>query len=240
MRSCLRKAEYLLFVLVLVMTVFSGCLLENDQPKTRPDKSRGLLINDDPISQGTARLPLTVVSREFTRSGSTVSCPYVASEDMDLLNLSIQSAFFDFADRLNVEGGRVGYSVEFNRSGLLSFIITLTSPRGGLLYVDTVNFDCDTGHRVFLDECFGRQTAEYAPRLTEIVTRYAAENGLTVLGEVPDVKNNSAFIFTSYGVCLIYREYELCTYDGGTPRIPVTFIAVKDLITSKGLLNRLN
>ena len=70
------------------------------------------------------------------------------------MNLSIKTAFSDFAADCGVGDGTVSYNVEFNRAGLLSFTVQLTGQGGIVLFSDTASFNCDTGRRVYLDDSF--------------------------------------------------------------------------------------
>ena len=228
----------LLLMLVLCMA-FSGCLLITEPESAAPSRPRGYFIDEDPIRQSTARDPLTVLTRSMTVGGCSVNYPFVASDSMDLLNLSIKTAFSDFAADCGVSDGTVSYNVEFNRSGLLSFTVQLTGQGGIVLFSDTASFNCDTGRRVYLDDCFGASYTDYPSRLSGLVTRFVEERGLTVVGSIPRIKDSTPFVFTNDGLALVFREYELCTHDGGAPRVPVPLSAVQDLVEADGLLNRI-
>ena len=227
-----------LLLALLICAVFSACVIETDEKPEPPAKSRGSFMEDDPVKQAASRTPLTIVTRNFTKAGSVVNCPYIASRDMDLLNYSIRSAFADFAETCAAEDGYVSYSVEFNSMGLLSLTMIMTGPNGLVYFTDTANFNCDSGSRVLLDDCFGEAYTDYTSRLRGIVETYAEQNGLELIGGVPPIRDVSPFIFTENGISLVYREYELTTYSDTPVRVPIPLAAVKDLVAVNGVLNR--
>lgn len=234
-KSCAAIA-YLLLIAVVLTTL--GCAVENG-PGTRfrvPKVSPEPIIDLGP--QAIVRHSLSMIPKVITLNGCQVRFPYVCNPDMDRLNLSIQSTFMDFANASEVDGGEVGYTVEFNRYGLLSFIMTYTTADGDILFIDAADFDSDTGLRVKLPECFGSDT-DFAPRVNELIEKRIGESGLTLLGRTPTVGEDTLFVFTFSGIELLYRPYEAFSYDAGTARIPITMYETSGVTAPDGLLNRL-
>lgn len=235
MKTLRAAAAYLLLAVILLTT---GCAVENG----RGTRIRVPIVSPEPIidlgPQAIVRHSLSVISKVFTLNGCRVRVPYVCNPDMDRLNLSIQSTFIEFANESEAEGGEIGYTVEFNRYGLLSVIMTYTSVDGDVTFMDAADFDSDTGLRVKLADCFGAE-ADFSQRVNELIEKRVEELGLTVLGKTPTVDENTLFVFTFSGVELVYRPYEAFTYDAGVARIPITMYETSGVTEPDGLLNRL-
>ena len=188
-------------------------------------------------SQSIIRQSLTVVAKKADMSGCRVTYPYVCNANMDLLNLSIHTVFAEFAEYCETPGAEIGYTVEFNRFGLLSFLLTCTSG-GRTIASDAANFNCDTGERVYLSDCFGSTETDYTVRLRDVLARSVEQNGYTYLGQEPAMDDSTLFLFTYGGIYLVFREYELFSSDAGTVKVMVKISSVMDHLAPDGLLNR--
>lgn len=233
----LRLITAYLILAAVVLAVFSGCAIEPPEEPTRPARA---VVNDDPgFKQAVVRRKLTITPRVLDYGSCTIVYPYVCDNNMYLLNLSIRSAFAEFAERCEAEKGEVRYSVAFNRYGLLSLKLVYATPGGVVIATDTANFDTDTGRLIDLHDCFGSTGADYLGLLRDYVLRYVEQNGLKLIGEVPALNDGSPFLFTYDGILLVYREYELVTPDTAQPTIKIRVSSVSDIIAKDGLLNRL-
>jgi hypothetical protein len=232
-----RKTAYLALLLALI-TLLSGCIAyeEREKPSFNSPHS-GLEIPSAPEEPDVIRLSLTVVAKKAEMSECKVTYPYVCNANMDLLNLSIHTVFAEFAADCETPGAEVNYTLEFNRYGLLSFMLTCTS-NGKVINEDAANFDSDTGKRVRLSDCFGSTETDYTVRLRDILARSIEQNGYTILGQEPSMDDSTLFLFTYGGIYLVFREYELFSSDAGSPRIKVKISAVMDHLAPDGLLNR--
>ena len=164
--------------------------------------------------------------------------PFPRERDPPLCAVVEFNAFEEFRSSCGVQGGKIEYSLEFNRYGLLSLLMTCLSEDGKPLFYETANFNTDTGLRVSLTECFGAG-ADPGERLNELVAAYAEANDMTYISSGPNVTDSTQFLFTFGGLTLVFREYELFTPDAGTTRIKVRCAEVQDLLAADGLLNRL-
>lgn len=237
MRRIAAKIAY--FAAALVMLFTAGCKIA-DKPDVHirvPKRSPEPIIEIDP--QASVRHSLSIITKLVVQNGCRIHFPYVCNPDMDLLNMALQSAFTEFASECEAEGGEVDYTIEFNRFGLLSFILNYVSDDGSLLYTDTANYDTDTGKRVSLFECFGTGKDDPTDRLNELVGRRIAEKGYTVLGEVPSVSDDTLFVFAFGGLDICFRPYEAFSYDAGSPRLRISIYETSGYIADDGLLNRL-
>ncbi len=233
-RAALKTAYITLLALCLLLV---GCRIET-KPGARPvHGDRDEQVLDDAVPKEPVREPVLILSRSIAVNGCTVSYPHVYDANMNLLNTAIFSAFSELAGQCSASS-QLTYTTNFNSLGLLSFTLVCKSAEGKTLLIDTANFDVDTGRRIKLSECFGSST-EYAGRLGDIVRRFVETGDHTPIGDIPPVDDDRLFVFTRGGLFLIYREYELCTFDSGVMRIRVSLGAVNGCIAGDGLLNRM-
>lgn len=239
MSSARRTTAYVLSLLLVLL--FTGCAIDGNTESAVRLPSHGVTIEEGPgFTQAIIRNPLAIAARYVEQNGCTIRYPIVCNADMELLNLSIRTVFSDFAAENGVKGGTVDFSIEFNNYGLVSFLMTSFDRDGGAFFVDAASFNSDNGRRVRLSDCFGSIETDYTSRLRDIVTRYIEANKLTLVSEIPPINDDSLFLFTYDGLFLVYREYELATYDAGMPRIRVKLSNVMDLLAHDGLLNRVS
>lgn len=237
MSRAIRKIAYLCALAALLLAL-SGCV-----PLTSPGSGTSISphgaheLAPDALSQGVVRQSLTIIPKRADMSGCGVTYPYVCNSNMEILNISIHSAYASFAQYCETPGGEIGYSVEFNRYGLLSVLMECTF-EGRVIFTDTANFDTDTGKRVYLSDCFGSTDTDYRVRLRDILARSVEQNEYTLLGQEPSMDDSTLFLFTYGGIYLVFREYEIFTSDAGEPRIMVKISSVMDHLAPDGLLNR--
>lgn len=236
MKRAAVKIAYLLLAFAFVFVC--GCSVK-DEPAPRPAHVRDAEQYDPNSGQAIVRYPLTIITKRMNAKGAQIRYPYVCDDGMEILNISIHSAFTDFAVECETEGSKIGYTTEFNRFGLLSLTMTCTSPDGRELYVDTANFDTDTGKRVYLSSCFGSASEQAAEKLIAIVEGEAERLGATVLGELPSFDDGTRFLFTFGGIYLVFREYEVFSAEAGAVKIKVPYAAIYGTAASDGLMNRL-
>lgn len=231
-------AIYLLAVFTLLLAGLMGCAVT--EPYERPNSHSSETNPLEPISeQAIVRRPLTMITKRLNTADCAVRYPYVCDEGMDILNISIHMAFTDFANECEAEGGRITYTVEFNRYGLLSLLLTCSTGDGKTLFTNAANFDTDTGKRVYLSDCFGKDAQGIPERLTELLWAEAERLGTAPIGDLPAFDDSTLFYFTYGGLYLIFREYEVFPPEAGTVRIKAPYAALEGQIGSDGLLNRL-
>jgi hypothetical protein len=63
--------------------------------------------------------------------------------------------------------------------------------------------------------------------LPDIITEIADERGMTLLCEVPPISDDQPFYIDKEDIVLVYRPYEITTYDAGEPcfELPMREIA---------------
>ncbi len=227
----------LIAALAVLPALLCGCSVAATQTSP-PAHFRDKEFDFDHEPQAIVRHPLSVITKLAEVKNCVILYPYVLDSGMGTLNLSVFTAFEEFRSSCGVQGGKIEYSLEFNRYGLLSLLMTCLSEDGKPLFYETANFNTDTGLRVSLTECFGAG-ADPGERLNELVAAYAEANDMTYISSGPNVTDSTQFLFTFGGLTLVFREYELFTPDAGTTRIKVRCAEVQDLLAADGLLNRL-
>ena len=60
-----------------------------------------------------------------------------------------------------------------------------------------------------------------------------------MIGGEPVIDDSTLFLFAYDGLFLVFREYELFSYDAGAPRIKIRLASIAENIAADGLLNRL-
>jgi hypothetical protein len=86
---------------------------------------------------------------------------------------------------------------------------------GFTLYPVTV--DMHNGKVLSLSDFFSATDGEWKSILPDIVTEIANDKGMTLLCEVPPVSEDQPFYIDKGDIVLVYRPYEITTYDAGEP-----------------------
>lgn len=226
-------------LLCVLYILFCSCSIKREDSERVRAAMRDLPVIDDESAAAPIRYPLTLTSKHMEENGCPVNYPYICDSGMSLLNMNVNKAFVEFAEECEPNGGSIDYDIEFNRYGLLSVNMIYMSDAGELMYNSLADFDCDTGKRVRLSDCFGTGSHPFE-KLSEMVEKYMEANNLTLIANLPEIDDTTMFSFRSGGIDLMFREYELCTYDAGAVSIRIHASSVSSLISSDGLLNRLS
>lgn len=224
--------------------IASGCSITADsvsEPSPSPALDIEIDFTPDPLTTAGRRTPLTVASRELSQDGRQVSYPFVCDSGMELLNISIKQAFIDYADELTSEAleGRIDYRTEYNNRGLLSFTMTVRGGDGEVRSVSAASFDCDTGSRIYISDCFGSGNESYRFALADRVTDKLKAQGHEVLSYLPPVDDGRLFFFNDNGLMLIYRKYEVCGAEADSPRVLLRFSEISSYLNRDALLLRM-
>ncbi|MEL7601939.1 MAG: RsiV family protein [Bacillota bacterium] len=97
--------------------------------------------------------------------------------------------------------------------------------KGYTMYPVTV--DMHNGKVLLLSDFFSSTDREWRSVLPDIVTEIANDRGMTLLCEVPPVSDDQPFYIDKGDIVLLYRPYEITTYDAGEPcfELPMRDIA---------------
>lgn len=129
---------------------------------------------------------------------------------------------------INAETENLHVQVTCNTSLLFSCIAEVekqSGKNGSSLYPVTV--DMHNGKVLSLSDFFSSADREWRSVLPDIVTEIADEKGMTLLCEVPPVSDDQPFYINQGDIVLVYRPYEITTYDSGEPcfELPMREIA---------------
>lgn len=232
----MKTAYLLLAALMLAAALFSGCK-EEKKGKLKPGRVVQLVEQTEEPMPKTLR-PLTITTRVTEEHGCVIRYPYVTNSGMAVLNLSLLSAFVDFAENCELQNADVSCTVEFNKQGLLSLLMTCTSQDGRVMYEDAANFDCFTGLRLYLPDLF-EEGSDHEARLSKLVVNDLENRGLELLSDLPPMDETRPFLFTYGGIYILYREYELTTHDAGMLRVLIRKSLISDMAVQDGPVFRL-
>ena len=105
----------------------------------------------------------------------------------------------------------------FVSDALISGIITFRTSQDADMQLITLNLDCATGEDKQLSDFFSEDDTRWRNRLPEIVAETAAQKGMTLLHDVPPPENSHPFFIKDNVLILLYRPYEITTYQGVWP-----------------------
>ena len=121
-------------------------------------------------------------------------------------------------DGVNVEATQFHIRVTYNTKALFSCVAEAekkTGKNGYTLYPVTV--DMRSGRVLALSDFFSSTDTGWKSLLPDIVTKIAVERGMTLLCEVPPVSGDQPFYIENGNIVLVYRPYEITTFDAGEP-----------------------
>ena len=121
-------------------------------------------------------------------------------------------------DGVNMETTQFHIRVTYNTKALFSCVAEAekkTGKNGYTLYPVTV--DMRNGRVLALSDFFSSSDTGWKSLLPDIVTKIAVERGMTLLCEVPPVSGDQPFYIENGNIVLVYRPYEITTFDAGEP-----------------------
>lgn len=95
-------------------------------------------------------------------------------------------------------------------------VIDTDGGAGGTLVPLTI--DLHTGQSCKLSDFFVKSDTSWKGLLPDLVTAQAQRKNLTLLCEVPPVGEDQPFYIKDGKIVLLYRPYEITTYEAGTPQ----------------------
>jgi hypothetical protein len=121
-------------------------------------------------------------------------------------------------DGVNMETTQFHIRVTYNTRALFSCVAEAekkTGKNGYTLYPVTI--DMRNGRVLALSDFFSSSDTGWKSLLPDIVTKIAVERGMTLLCEVPPVSGDQPFYIENGNIVLVYRPYEITTFDAGEP-----------------------
>lgn len=118
--------------------------------------------------------------------------------------------------------------VTYSSKALLSCVVEVIGADGGTENaLVPVTVDLKTGERCKLSDFFTKKDTGWKGLLPDLVTDQAQKMNLTLLCEVPPVGDDQPFYIENGNIVLLYRPYEIATYEAGAP----TFVLPEEELT---------
>ena len=111
------------------------------------------------------------------------------------------------------------YRVEvmFSSRELLSCLVVTGSTGKRAQQFVPITIETQTGADCMLSDFFTKEDTGWKSLLPDLVTAAALEQGMTLLCEVPPVSDDQLFYIDEGNIVLMYRPYEITTYEAGMP-----------------------
>lgn len=82
-----------------------------------------------------------------------------------------------------------------------------------------------------LGDFFSKTNTGWKSLLPDLVTREALAQGMILLCDVPPVTENHPFYILNDSIVLLYRPYEITTYEAGSPQFVINMQEIKEYTT---------
>lgn len=142
--------------------------------------------------------------------------------------LTNSEAYIELAlERLGVDAQEQAYEVVVtHQSGeLFSCIVDLGGRPSNIVAYTCTKPD---GRECALGDFFTSTDMGWRSLLPDLVTQSALEQGMTLLCAVPPVSANHPFYIQDGNIVLLYRPYEITTYEAGSPQFVLDMQAVAE------------
>lgn len=117
---------------------------------------------------------------------------------------------------VSLDSSEYRVNVTFSSKELLSCLVVVTKSKRAQQLVP-ITIEAQTGADCMLSDFFTREDTGWKSLLPDLVTAAALEQGMTLLCEVPPVSDDQPFYIDGGNIVLVYRPYEITTYEAGTP-----------------------
>ncbi len=185
----------------------------------------------------TGGAPLSITRDVRALGDGYVVYPRVVSGGAaDVINAGIYDAVAVCAKTLNAPVF-TSYRIEYNGDGIFSVLMYINDfNTDQLLALVPLNFYAATGDSMYINDCFD-DSASWRAALAYMVQEQATASGYTLLGDVLPISDEQGFYFTGGYIVLVYRLYEIATYDAGMPEIYISISLLKSYIAENGPLD---
>ncbi len=109
-------------------------------------------------------------------------------------------------------------NITYNSDELLSCVVEVIGLDGGTANaLVPLTLDLKTGDSCKLSDFFSKEDTGWKGLIPDLVTDIAKQKELTLLCEVPPVGEDQPFHIEDGKIVLLYRPYEITTYEAGAP-----------------------
>lgn len=190
-----------------------------DDPTASPEPSlEQTLVSDAPVESDSG------VQSDQTEQTMGIAADISLDQAVPLNTPPLRSEAMEYVlqalarDGVNMETTQFHIRVTYNTKALFSCVAEAekkTGKNGYTLYPVTV--DMRNGRVLALSDFFSSTDTGWKSLLPDIVTKIAVERGMTLLCEVPPVSGDQPFYIENGNIVLVYRPYEITTFDAGEP-----------------------
>lgn len=227
-----------------------------DTSKAGAQKLEGTIQNiNKPISVNlnVEIKPAVVTGNEMTEEGQyynmVYNVPVVSLEGRYADNAAkLNSAIMEYFNKVKAENAQIaseispddlidpnikyefdaGYSVYYNKDGLISITLTYYSFTGGAhgsTYRVAYNYDLINGKELQLQDLFSKDADANDTVKQEIITQMQGNEEFSLFDSANSIKNYPKpfnFYFTEEGIVVWFDEYEIASYSAGMPEFLIT------------------
>lgn len=128
---------------------------------------------------------------------------------------------------LNISTDVFDIRITYQTEELFSCLVEIEEPNGA---TTKKPFTCSLrdGRPCELGTFFLDTDTGWKGLLPDLVTEAATERGMTLLCEVPPVTENHPYYIEDGSIVLLYRPYEITTYEAGTPSFKLDMQAIRE------------
>ncbi|MDR1620627.1 MAG: RsiV family protein [Clostridiales bacterium] len=133
-------------------------------------------------------------------------------------------------EKLGLENSEypVEVKITYLSGELLSSIVEVS--RNGYMDITTYTAELPTGRKCVISDFFSSSDMEWRGLIPDLVTDDAINRGMTLLGPVPPINDGQQFFIQDDTIVLLYRPYEVTTYEAGVPCFALDLNRLSDYI----------
>lgn len=137
-------------------------------------------------------------------------------EQMERVYANIYAKIAQYQERAGA--AQAHYWITYENGEIVSLIAEITWSDGHETIVQPMTFSVKTGEECRLADFFIDPQSGWGGVLADVVSAAARAQGITLLSEVPPVREDQLYYISSEGeIVLFYRPYEIATYQDGFP-----------------------
>ena len=134
-------------------------------------------------------------------------------------------------EQIEEETAHIAYLLTYRQDGFLSLLVEAEDENGNVA-LQTLNIDMATGLEKPISAFFSGEDASWRGALADVVSQVAGQQQITLLNEIPPVADDQMFYVVGNGeIVLVYRPYEITTYQGGYPCFSLPTEALQEYAT---------
>lgn len=130
------------------------------------------------------------------------------------------------------------YRIEYNSDGIFSVLIYVWDfSTDELLFIVPLTYNARTGKKQEIIDMLDAENDRWRRLIPQMITIQAQSRGIMLLNDLLPISDTQEFYITDEYLVLVYRVYEIATYDAGSPVFPIQISALKEYISQSSPLN---